>query len=51
MGKPGREIPKKTISASSGLRLLQMVLEPDIGQCVSEEDGPPRGWIVRSSIG
>ena len=46
-----RNGPKRTISASSGLGLLQMVLEPDTGQCASEDAGPPRGWIVRSHIG
>ena len=30
----------RTISACGGLGLLQMVLEPDTGQCVSEDDGP-----------
>ena len=37
-----RESPKKTISASDGLGLLQMVSEPDTEL--------PRGWIVRSYI-
>ena len=31
-----------TISISDGFELLQMVSEPDIGQCVSEDAGPPR---------
>ena len=31
---------KWTISASSGLWLLQMVIEPDTEQCVSEEAKP-----------
>ncbi|KAG7033927.1 Cysteine-rich receptor-like protein kinase 10, partial [Cucurbita argyrosperma subsp. argyrosperma] len=50
-GKPKRENPKRTISVSSGLWLLQMVLEPDTGQCANEDVGPLRGWIVRSHIG
>ena len=41
------EIPRKnlkrTISASGGLGLLQMVSEPDIGQCASEDAEPRRG--------
>ena len=60
-GKPERESPKRTISASGGLELLQMVPGPNIGQCASEEAepqkgvdkrqcasknvGPQRGWI------
>ena len=28
--------PKQTISASGRIRLLQVVLKPDIGQCISE---------------
>ena len=46
-----RNGPKQTISASSGLGLLQMVSEPDIGRCVSENAGPEGEWIVRSYIG
>ena len=38
-----RNGPKRTISASDRLELLQMVSEPDIGQCVSEDGGLPRG--------
>ena len=34
---------KQTISASGGFELLQMVLEPGIKQCASEDAGPPRG--------
>ena len=30
---------KQTISASGGLELLQMVLEPDTGLCASEDVG------------
>ena len=63
-GKPERESPKRTISTSSGLRLLQMVSEPDTGQCANKDAGPQRrermptrtlgskwGWNVRSHIG
>ena len=50
-GKPERESPKRTISASGRLGLLQMVSEPDTGWCASEDAGPPRGWIVRPHIG
>ena len=50
-GKPERESPKKIISASGGLVLLQMVSEPDTGRCASEDARPPKGWIVRSHIG
>ena len=34
---------KWTIFASGGFRLLQMVLEPDIGRCAREDVGLPRG--------
>ena len=50
-GKLGRESPKRTISASGGLGLLQMVSEPDTGWYASEDAGPPKEWIVRSHIG
>ena len=43
--------PKRTISVSDGLELLQMTSELDTGQCVSEDVGPQRKWIVRSHIG
>ena len=33
---------KRTISANGGLGLLQMVSEPDIGRCASEDAGPPK---------
>ena len=36
-GKPERENPKRTVSASGGLGPLQMVSEPDTGRCASEE--------------
>ena len=65
-GKPERKSPKWTISASGGLGLLQMVSEPDIRRCISEEAkpqkgidtrqcaskdaGPRRGWIGESNI-
>ena len=39
-----------TTSVSGGHRLLQMVSEPDIKRCASEDIGPSRGWIVRSHI-
>ena len=42
---------KRTISASGGIELLEMVLEPDTGRCVSEDAGPLKGVIVRSHIG
>ena len=44
-GKPERESPKRTISASGGLGpgLLQMVSEPDIVRCASEEVELQRG--------
>ena len=41
-GKPERKSPKRTISVSGGLGMLQMVSEPVIGRCVSEDVGPPR---------
>ena len=34
---------KRTISASGGLGLLQMVLEPDTGWCTNDGVGPPKG--------
>ena len=36
-GKPEKESPKRTISASSGLEPLQIISEIDIGRCASEE--------------
>ena len=38
-----RNRPKRTISVSGGLGLLQMVSEQDIGRCASEDTGPPSG--------
>ena len=37
-----RNWPKRTISASGRLGLLQMVLEPVTKQCASEDVGSPR---------
>ena len=34
--KPETESPNRTITASGGLGLLQMVSEPGIGRCVSQ---------------
>ena len=40
---------KWTISANGGLGLLlEMVLELDIRWRVSEDAGPPRGWIMET---
>ena len=36
---------KRTIFGNSGLGLLQMVSEPDIRRCASEDVGPPRGEL------
>ena len=47
---PERKNPKRIISSSGGLELLQMVLEPNNGQCASKDAEPRRGWIVRSHI-
>ena len=43
-----RGSPKRTISASNGLGLLQMISEPDTGRCASKDAGPRRGlnWEV-----
>ena len=35
-----RKSPKRTISASDELGLLQMVSEPNTGRCASKEDEP-----------
>ena len=40
-----------SISASGELGLLEMVSEPDIERCASEEAGPQGGWVVRSLVG
>ena len=42
-GKPERKSPKRTISASGGLGLLQMVSEPDTERCASKEAEIRRG--------
>ena len=42
---------KRTISASGGLGLLQMVLELNTRRCVNENVELVRGWIVKSHIG
>ena len=49
-GKFERKNSKRTISDSGGLGLLQMVSEPDMKRCVSEDVRPRRGWIVRSHV-
>ena len=41
---------ERTIFASSGFWLLQMLLEPDTGRCVNEDVGSQGEWIVRSHI-
>ena len=38
-----RNGPKRTISASGGLGLLQMVSEPNTGQRASGDAAPPKG--------
>ena len=40
-----RNGPNQTIFASSGLRALQIVLEPDIGRYVSEDVGLQGGGL------
>ena len=42
-----KESLKKTIYVSGGLGPLQMVSEPDTGQCVSKEVVPGRGVDMR----
>ena len=49
-GKLERESPKRTVFASGGLGLLQMVLEPDTRQCASKDVEPRRGWTGESHI-
>ena len=46
-GKPERESPKRTISASGGLGPLQRVSEPDTGRGANEEAVPQRGVDMR----
>ena len=45
--KPERESSKRTISASGGLELLLMVLQPDIGRCANEKAKLQRGVDTR----
>ena len=45
-----RNEPKRTIFASGGFGLLQMVWKLGIERCASEDAGQG-GWIVRSHIG
>ena len=40
----GSESPKRTIFASGGLGLLQMISESDTRRCVSKEAEPRKGW-------
>ena len=46
-GKIKRERPKRTVSISGGLGLLQVVLEPDTRRCANEEVEPQRGVDTR----
>ena len=46
-----RKSPKRTISASSGFGLLQMVLVQMSGSVPVRMLSPEGGWIVRSHIG
>ena len=48
-GKLVREKPKRTISASGGLELLQMVSKLNIERCASEEAEPRRRVDMRLS--
>ena len=41
---------KRIISISGGFELLQMVLEPDMGQCASKNAGFQEMWTVRSIL-
>ena len=36
--------PKRTVSTSGGLELLQIASEPDIERCASKGAEPQRGW-------
>ena len=40
-----RNGPKRTISANSGLGLLQIVSEPDTRQCANEDAGLKEGVL------
>ena len=42
-GKLEKESPKRKIFACGGLGLLQMVSEPNIGRCASEDARSSRG--------
>ena len=46
-GKSERESPKRTMSASGGLGLLQMISKLDIRRCASEETKLQRGVDTR----
>ena len=46
-GKPKKESPKRTISASSGLEPLKMVLESNTRRYASEDAGPRREVDLR----
>ena len=43
-GSRKRESSKRTLSTSGGLRLLQMISEPDTGRYANEEAKPGRAW-------
>ena len=49
-GKLERISPKRTIFASGGFELLQMVSEPDAGECANKDFGSRRGGIGGSHI-
>ena len=44
-GKLERKSSKRTISPRGGLGLLQIILEPDNGQCASKNTGPQGGGL------
>ena len=46
-----RNGPRRTISTSGGLGLVQVISKSGTERCASEDAGPPRGWIVRSHVG
>ena len=48
-GKSERESPKRIISASGGLRPLQMISEPDTERCASKEAKLQRG-VARDGV-
>ena len=45
-----RNGPKRTISAGSGFRLLQMVSKPNTGQCATRTMVPKRGGVKTNNI-